>query len=566
MALRDSRAFFAALTLAALAAVGVGCELVASVDRDRILEPAAGAGGAPVTDSGKDGDTSVGGDAHAGADTGPGGAHEGGDTGPSCTNGAKDGTETDIDCGGSCSTKCAEGKGCNVAGDCVTQACTNNKCVSACNNGIKDGTESDKDCGGSCPTKCANQANCNTAADCVSNSCNLSVSPHVCVSSLCQNGAKDNGETDIDCGGPNCAKCDDAKSCLGDSDCLSDVCDPTSKACLTASCTDGHKNDGETDIDCGGTNACDRCDTNKDCAAAGDCKDGVCSGTPLKCVVSTCTDQVKNGTETDVDCGGSTCGACADGKVCGANGDCLSGVCDPALKTCSVATCSDQTQNGTETDVDCGGSCVTSASKKCANNQMCTAGTDCTSGVCNTAVTPHVCVAAGCTNLIKDGTETDVDCGGSDCPPCADGKVCVAGTDCVDKVCPPALLTCSAPTCGDNVQNGQESGKDCGGASSCPRCPDGEGCTVGTDCLSEVCGAQDKCAAPTCLDSHQNDGETDVDCGGTASGSGCPPCNNGQKCLVGTDCASKECDPALHTCNAPACDYGQQKGSESDTE
>ncbi|HLL55150.1 MAG TPA: kelch repeat-containing protein, partial [Myxococcaceae bacterium] len=42
--------------------------------------------------------------------------------------------------------------------------------------------------------------------------------------------------------------------------------------------------------------------------------------------LSTCTDGVTNGTETDVDCGGS-CGPCGYGAVCAAATDCSSGVC-----------------------------------------------------------------------------------------------------------------------------------------------------------------------------------------------------------------------------------------------
>ena len=50
-----------------------------------------------------------------------------------------------------------------------------------------------------------------------------------------------------------------------------------------------------------------------------------------------CSDQMKNGDETDVDCGGS-CAACADGGVCAMGSDCLSGVCDLLdSRTCEPA-------------------------------------------------------------------------------------------------------------------------------------------------------------------------------------------------------------------------------------
>ncbi len=50
-----------------------------------------------------------------------------------------------------------------------------------------------------------------------------------------------------------------------------------------------------------------------------------CPGTP--CAPPTCTDGIQNGSETDVDCGGGTCPTCANGLGCQANSDCTSGNC-----------------------------------------------------------------------------------------------------------------------------------------------------------------------------------------------------------------------------------------------
>lgn len=46
----------------------------------------------------------------------------------------------------------------------------------------------------------------------------------------------------------------------------------------TPSCSDGIKNGGETDVDCGGATACPRCGTGKMCVAGSDCVSGVCQG------------------------------------------------------------------------------------------------------------------------------------------------------------------------------------------------------------------------------------------------------------------------------------------------
>jgi hypothetical protein len=97
--------------------------------------------------------------------------------------------------------------------------------------------------------------------------------------------------------------------------------------CTMASCMDKVKNGVESDVDCGGTGmmACPKCGNGKACGAAGDCTSGVCAMN--LCAAPTCMDQVKNGVETDADCGGMGCPACANGKACAVNADCASKVC-----------------------------------------------------------------------------------------------------------------------------------------------------------------------------------------------------------------------------------------------
>jgi len=47
---------------------------------------------------------------------------------PSCTDGVKNGTETDVDCGGSCAAKCADSKLCSVNADCSGASCVGGTC------------------------------------------------------------------------------------------------------------------------------------------------------------------------------------------------------------------------------------------------------------------------------------------------------------------------------------------------------------------------------------------------------------------------------------------------------
>ena len=239
----------------------------------------------------------------------------------------------------------------------------------------------------------------------------------------------------------------------------------TSMSCNGApapTCSDGIQNGQETGVDCGGP-TCPACE-----------------------VTPTCTDGIRNGQETGVDCGGPSCPACV-----------------------VLPTCTDGIQNGQETGVDCGGPacpacenpiCPTPTNLSISNNtgtqvtlnwnpvpqantynlqfrpqggrtwknrtvtSTSTVVTGLKSGTmyewriqsdCNNGSTsewsPVVVFTAGsttstCTDGIQNGNETGVDCGGS-CPACP-----------------------VEPTCSDGIQNGQETGVDCGG-TDCTACP-----------------------------------------------------------------------------------------------
>lgn len=92
--------------------------------------------------------------------------------------------------------------------------------------------------------------------------------------------------------------------------------------------------------------------------------------------VNKCTDRIKDGDETDVDCGGGTCPTCAADLACTGPGDCQTGGCTG--NACRAPTCSDGFRDGFESDIDCGAACpVCTAGHKCAT------GADCASGQCN---------------------------------------------------------------------------------------------------------------------------------------------------------------------------------------
>ena len=56
--------------------------------------------------------------------------------------------------------------------------------------------------------------------------------------------------------------------------------------------------------------------------------ENACDGSSGKSDVNACADGVRNGDESDIDCGGSVCTRCAIGKSCTRPADCASGACD----------------------------------------------------------------------------------------------------------------------------------------------------------------------------------------------------------------------------------------------
>jgi hypothetical protein len=180
----------------------------------------------------------------------------------------------------------------------------------------------------------------------------------------------------------------------------------------------------------------------------------------------------------------------------------MSGVCNETTHTCSPPACDDEVLNGEETAMDCGGSDC----DPCVDEVACTTGTDCASGVCDDVT--NTCVAPSCDDDVTNGAETDTDCGGGECDLCADNLDCTTDTDCHSGVCDTDLGTCSPPACDDEVMNGEETDVDCGGRI-CAACP-----VVGESCSRDNC-AEGYCRWGTCeigidcLDVMENLGETE---------------------------------------------------------
>ena len=273
-----------------------------------------------------------------------------------------------------------------------------------------------------------------------------------------------------------------------------------------------------------------------DSQKAGDCQQAVCDGEGSEmavsiddpfddgneCTIDTCDDGTPvNSADEAAACNqgagwcssNAACAECLDDEHCEAGLECADQICVPP-------SCTDDKLSVGETDIDCGGNDC----GPCGDLDGCAVAADCISKVC----TGDQCQIPACDDEVQNGDETDLNCGGDTCAPCADGEYCEDYRDCVSKVCssaePGEPLTCAKPTCSDGIRNGAETGIDCGSSSDCGPCGTGQNCDVASDCASLVC--DDVCLAPACNDGVQNGSETGVDCGGA-------DCN--AQCIIGAD-------------------------------
>lgn len=112
---------------------------------------------------------------------------------------------------------------------------------------------------------------------------------------------------------------------------------PSPAICKTMQCIEG---DCITEFMASGI----QCNETRFCNGAGTCvgclTNGDCQGTNPTCENNeciSCSDGIKNGTEINIDCGGSTCAACGPGTPCSSDTDCLDNNCVDGL--CCDASC-----------------------------------------------------------------------------------------------------------------------------------------------------------------------------------------------------------------------------------
>ncbi len=409
-------------------------------------------------------------------------------------------------------------------------SCTTNHC----SDNQKNYDEIGIDCGGICPVciSCQDDFVCPLGEVCTAHVC---VKPNACstqtdckLTERCENGncVDASCTRDSDCTAPTiCIKsvgmehgvCNKPPTCSStDGICVSPyVCD-ASGTCTVPHCGNLKKDSDETGIDCGGScNACVSCSGNDSCVAPQTCSSGVCvsprcqstADCDMNHVCSTegnCVPVFVCGSDTQ--CNGKTCfeGICKE-KTCLADTDCLSTeYCDKTNNVCVDATC--------ESNTECVSPkiCIKQEGSKgmCNNPPPCTKPEDCAEPyTCNN----EVCSLPMCGDGSKDGTETNLDCGGS-CP------VCIT---CKDKTECPVLQTCSSegvcisPVCTTDIEC--DANHVCSAEGKCipvfvcttkEDCPSGictegtcvpeeGGCTRDTDCTGEQICKNKICINPT---------------------------------------------------------------------
>jgi Lamin Tail Domain/Bacterial Ig-like domain len=211
-------------------------------------------------------------------------------------------------------------------------ACTNDVCTAgvASNPTVPSGTS----CGGglicnaagacigcNAPTDCPGMDTACQSRTCVAGACGLAFQPAGTVLATQVAG---------DCKSNQCNGAGLMVSVNDNNDTSSD-----NNACTSDTCGNGAPMHaplaaGSACAQSGGT-VCDGAGLCVECVTSATCSSGAC----VNNVCQTCTDGVKNGAETGVDCGGGACPSCAVGQPCLGAADCASGVC--TVSACSPA-------------------------------------------------------------------------------------------------------------------------------------------------------------------------------------------------------------------------------------
>jgi hypothetical protein len=257
---------------------------------------------------------------------------------------------------------------------------------------------------------------------------------------------------------------------------------------------------------------------------AGGCDPATCPGDDTTCRSRSCDDQAGCGFSNAAEATPCEDAANPDAQLCDGMGNCVECVvhtdCEGGLvcinRECLLANCGDDIQNGDETAVDCGGSCP-----GCANGEACAEAEDCISGYCTAGGSCAPCTSHGqcvaerfCDEPGPDGVCVPKRPIGE---PCTGGVQCELGhcfdTRCCDVSCSGRCRSCLGADTGGNdgfcdlVAGGTDPALECGNPDACE---------------DETCSGTLPACAPLPDDTSCNSGGGDTCCGGQCVVGPCP--------------------------------------------
>ena len=161
-------------------------------------------------------------------------------------------------------------------------------------------------------------------------------------------------------------------------------------------------------------------------------------------------------------------------------------------RTCTQGLCSPMIEPA-------GTPCQENGGKVCDGNSTCVECLDATQCAPNELCPFHQCVPSHCVNGQLDASETDIDCGGADCGPCANDQHCNLPAECLSGFCDTSgggggggmgagiCTACSGDgQCTGNPQQWCDLGNVNGGTCT-PKKNPGDSCDGGNQCLSGFC-------------------------------------------------------------------------------
>lgn len=227
-------------------------------------------------------------------------------------------------------------------------------------------------------------------------------------------------------------QCDDSNTDAGDgcsATCQTEVVTPPPAVC----------GNGVVEVVLGGAD--EQCDDSNTANGDG------CSSTCQNEASATCSDGIKNQAETDVDCGG-TCGLCGVGKSCENDLACITNNCNSVTLQCEACTPGESICTSTTNVATC-----SSTGVNFVNNSWCGTGKSCSNGAC-VSESPAECGNGvvesgeqcddsnsvsndGCSSTCQDEAPV-IECTVN--TDCASGEVCTAN-ECVVETVPEESLT-----------------------------------------------------------------------------------------------------------------------------